>query len=87
MTSEALQCVSLQKKREARGPGEGGGLLASGALRGAAALQWYPSMHSRKEARGAPGVSSQPVTGLSSHSPEAKHLSGCPAARPDQSGL
>lgn len=35
----------------------------------------------------APGVSIQPVTGLGSHSPEAKRLSGCPAARPGQAGL
>lgn len=28
-----------------------------------------------------------PVTGLGSHSPEAKRLSGCPAAHPGQSGL
>lgn len=74
------------RRKEKRGGG-GGGLLAHRALHGAAVLQWYPSRHSRNEARGAPGVSSQPVTGLSSHSPEAKRLSGCPAACPDQSGL
>lgn len=67
MTSEALQCVSLQKKRESRG--------LEGRGKGAAGLQSPPqpgsppmiSLQAQREGGlWAPGVSIPPVTGLGS---------------------
>ena len=86
MTSEALQRVSLRKKRDTRGLGEGGRLPESRAPRPS-----HPPMTALQAQQEwgswAPGASIQPVTGLGSHSPGAKRLSGRPAARPGQAGL
>ena len=86
MTSEALQRVSLRKKRHTRGLGEGGRLPESGAPR-----PGHPPMTALQAQQEwgswAPGASIQPETGLGSHSPGAKRLSGRPAARPGQAGL
>lgn len=79
-TSEALPCVSLQKKGEARGRGWEGGCWP-------AKPPWPPSSNDIPPGTAgrrlqAPGASSQPLTGLGSHSPGARHLPGGPAARP-----
>lgn len=79
-------CVTAKEKRR---EGAGGGRGAAGEH--SPPLRSHPPMISfQAQQEGglwAPGVSIQPVTGLGSHSPEAKRLSGCPAACPGQSGL
>lgn len=85
MTSEALQYVSLQKKREWKGLGEGAAGERSPPPRGGPPMT---SLQAQREGGlQAPGVSLQPVTGLGSRSLEAKRLSRCPAARSGQSVL
>ena len=76
-----------ERKDTRGGWGREGGCLRAEPP-GPAILQWQPSRPSRNEwGSWAPGASIQPETGLGSHSPGAKRLSGRPAARPGQAGL
>ena len=78
------------ERKETRGglgaDGGGGMLLPSGALQARPASNDMPPGPAGMRLA-APGVSRRPVTGLGSHSPEAKRLSGRPAARSGQSAF
>lgn len=79
-------CVTAKEKRsEGAGGRKGGCWLAEPSRRSPSSNDIPPGTAGRRLQ--APGVSIQPVTGLGSHSPEAKHLSGRPAASPGQCGL